>query len=155
MNEENSSSNLIKLLNISCKSVEIKKLMVQQSPIVNYNMRPTMHTLLSGKASSFKSELYDMLVAAYKSASHPVELLTDVTAPGIAGTIECVDKSRIIGFPACYNAKGGTLFLDEMNLHPVKQSEVIRCLLSFLENERTVRKMGISLGRNVFDEINS
>lgn len=150
-----SGSNFNKLLNVSCKSVEIYRLMVQQSEKVNAPIRPTMHLLLSGKAGSFKSKLYKMLGSAfYKYKVHPMEWISDATAAGIAGSIDTVAKQRVLVYPVGYHAKFGTLFIDELNLNPKEKQEALRHLLTFLEDEKTARKLGISLKEPIYDEVN-
>lgn len=130
---------LNKIINISCHSPRLENILVKQKND-DYIMRPSLHLLLSFPPGSFKTERMKSIEKTY-GLTQRVEYCADVTGPGLIGSIDT--DSREIVAPMAYSCKRGTLLIDELSINPKTQNITIKQMLTFLEDERTARKIGI------------
>jgi hypothetical protein len=135
-----SNQKRIELLNIACHTPKINNLTIERKNGATLSLRPTIHQFYSIPFGGLKSTLMKLVEKCY-SGSQPIRYCADATSAGIQGSID--QKSREYVPPIAYLCKQGTLLIDEFNLNPNVAADVVRSLLSLLEDEIVARKMGI------------
>jgi hypothetical protein len=140
----------IKLLNVACHTPRIEELTIQRKNKETFQIKPTIHIVLSQPYGTFKTTLYSILSGSYGYKEHPFVYVSKVTAAGIQGSID--QKSREVVCPLPYEAKHGTLFIDEFNPKPEEARDVTNAFLEFLEYETVNKRIGYKVKKDTVDE---
>jgi len=119
------------LINISAASIRIRRVIIKEK-FRNYELRPQLHLFISAPFGQFKSTLLNEI-----SKSYPTTLLTNLSFPGLVGSIDRTTHQIIPG--SAWEARNKILLLDEFTA--TRQSMVTDALLQLLENQFYSRKI--------------
>jgi hypothetical protein len=127
------SKNISFLVNTAVATVKIKKLTVMENNGA-YNMRPTLHLILSAPVGQLKSTILQQIADTFKR-----EVITEVTRAGLVGSLDNQTFQMIAG--AGWESRNSLLLLDEFTFGRKKEGWEV--FLQLLESQRWGKRIGV------------
>ena len=127
------SKELSFLVNTALASAKIKTLKIEEKEKV-FDMRPSLHIQIHAPIGQLKSSIMGEIAAKMKK-----EILTEVTRPGLVGTIDMKSMQFIPG--AAWECRNSLMLLDEFSFSRKKHGWEV--FLQLLESQSWGKRVGL------------